>query len=157
VADLVTHAASAVLVKSATGWRYPAVFVLGTLAPDIFCRLPSIVLGGIHNYLVELPPVFTHIWQPLHQPFGMILLAYALCLFFQETIRKAVFFNLVGGMGLHLALDMAQDHHGAGYQLFFPFSTHAVEWALIGSEATVYWAIPLSLLAGFVARKHLKR
>lgn len=157
MADLVTHAASAILVKAATGWRLPAVFVLGTLAPDMFCRVPSIVLGGIHNYVTELPPVVTHIWQPLHQPAGMVLLAYALCLFFQESTRKAVFFNLLGGMGLHLVLDMLQDHHGAGYQLLFPFSTHAVEWGLMGSESTVYWAIPLAMLAVLVTRKRLKR
>ncbi len=156
MADLVTHAASAVLVKAGTGWRLPAVFVLGTLAPDLFCRVPSIVLGVIHNYVMELPPVATHIWQPLHQPVGMTLLAYLLCLLFQERVRMAVFFNLLGGMALHLVLDMLQDHHGAGYQLLFPFSTHAVEWGLIGSESTVYWAIPLAVLAGLVIRKRLK-
>ena len=157
MADLVTHAAGAVLFKAAVGWRFVAVFVFGALAPDIFCRIPSIVLGGIHNYVVPLPPVLTHVWQPLHQPAGMVLLAYALCLFFQEAVRKTVFFNLLGGMGLHLVFDMLQDHHGAGYQLFFPFSTHAVEWGLIGSESTVYWAIPLAIVAGVVTQRHLKR
>ena len=155
MADLVTHAASAVLVKSATGWRYPAVFVLGTLAPDVFCRIPAIVLGAIHNFMVELPPAATHIWQPLHQPVGMILLAYLMCLFFKDTVRRPVFWNLLGGMALHLALDLIQDHQGAGYQLFFPLDSRGYELGLMGSEATVFWAIPLAVLAGFMVRKRL--
>ncbi len=156
MADLVTHAASAVLLKSITGWRYPAVFVLGTLAPDIFCRVPAIVFGGIHNNFMALPPVATNIWQPLHQPLGMTLLAYFLCMFFEQPVRKAVFINLLGGMALHLGLDLLQDHHGAGYPLLFPFSQQGFEFGIIGSEATVFWAIPLAVVAALVCRRRLK-
>ena len=83
---------------------------------------------------------------------GLVLLAFLTCFLFQETVRASVFWNLLGGMALHLGLDLLQSHHGAGYLLGFPFSDFAWELGAIGSEATVGWAIPLSLLAWFVYR-----
>jgi len=56
-------------------------------------------------------------------------------------------------MALHLALDVLQSHHGAGYMLMFPLATGSFEFGWIGSEATVPFALPLSGLAALVGYK----
>jgi hypothetical protein len=152
VGDLLTHGAAAVLLKVGVRGRFIPVFVLGTVMPDLCSRVPAIGLGYVHVHLVRVSPFLTHGWQPLHQPIGLVLLAFLTCFLFQETVRSSVFWNLLGGMALHLGLDVLQSHHGAGYLLGFPFSDFAWELGVIGSEATVGWAIPLSLLAWFVYR-----
>jgi hypothetical protein len=153
VADLLTHGAVAVLVKAGTGWRYPAVFVAGTFAPDLASRVPAIGLGLVHVHWLALPPWLTHGWQPLHQPLGMFVLAYLLSMFFRVEERVAVFLNLVGGMALHMVLDVVQDHHGVGYLLGFPLSEGHWELGAIGSEATVWVALPMCAIAAVVASK----
>ena len=154
VADLVTHGAAAVLLKGGMGWRYTAVFVAGTLMPDVFSRVPAIALGWVHVHLIPLPVQAMTLWQPLHQPLGMLLMAYLLCHFFEARHRESIFWNLLGGMAFHLGLDLLQDHHGVGYQLAFPFSENVWELGLIGSEATVPIAVPLALIAFLVVRRH---
>ena len=153
MADLITHGAAAILVKAGSGWRHVPVFVAGTLAPDVFSRVPAIITGLVHVHLVALPTQAMTIWQPLHQPVGMTLLAYLLCLFFEVSVRRAVFWNLLGGMAVHLALDLLQGHHGAGYLLALPFSGVSFELDLVGSESTVWFSLPLALLALIVARR----
>ena len=153
MADLVTHGAAAVLVKAATGWRMAPVFVAGTFVPDVASRVPSIGLGLVHVHLVRLPEWLLFAWEPMHQPFGMLILAYLLCMFFPVAVRRSVFTNLMGGMFLHLLLDVFQSHHGAGYMLMFPFGTTSFEFGWIGSEATVPFAIPLGLLSAWVMYK----
>ena len=76
MADLLTHGAAAVLVKAATRWRMAPVFVAGTLAPDMLSRAPAIGLGLIHRHIIELPPALMYGWDPMHQPIGMVLLAF---------------------------------------------------------------------------------
>jgi len=153
VADLLTHGAAAVLVKAGTGWRYPAVFVAGTFAPDLASRVPAIGFGLIHVHWVSLPSWLTHGWQPLHQPFGLLVLAYVISMFFRVHDRVGVFLNLIGGMALHMFLDVLQDHHGVGYLLGFPFWEGHWELGAVGSEATVWVAVPLCILAAWVASK----
>ena len=152
MADLLTHGAAAVLTKVGTRGRFIPVFVLGTVMPDLCSRVPAIVMGYIHVHMIRVPSLLTHGWQPMHQPVGLVLLAFLASFFFREAVRASVFWNLLGGMALHLALDVLQSHHGAGYLLGFPFTDIAWELGLIGSEATVGWAIPLCILAWFSYR-----
>ena len=152
MADLITHGAVAVLVKASSRGAMPAVFVLGTVMPDVCARVPAMCLGYIHVHLTELPAWMTYGWQPMHQPLGMVLVAYLTSLMFVASQRRAVFWNVIGGMALHLLVDSFQDHHGAGYLLGFPFWEGTFEFALMGSEATVWWAIPLALGAWGMAR-----
>lgn len=152
MADLITHAAAAVLVKTATRWRYTPVFVAGSLAPDLFSRVPALVFGWLFTAGLPVPPVLTYGWDVLHQPLGMCLLAYVLTLFFGAEIRSRVFWNLLGGMFLHLGIDMLQHHLGAGYLLFYPLSDWAFEFGLIGSEDTVWVALPMAFCAAVATR-----
>jgi hypothetical protein len=152
VADLLTHGAVAVLAKAGTRWRMVPVFVGGTLAPDLFSRVPALSLGWVHTAIVPLPPVLTYGWDVLHQPVGMVVLAYLLALFFDVAIRASAFLNLLGGMFLHLAIDLLQHHYGAGYLLLYPFSDWDVEIGWLGSEDTV-WAAPFLVAAAVWAAK----
>jgi hypothetical protein len=156
VADLLSHAAIAVMLKAGTGWRMPAVFVAGTILPDVASRVPAIGLGYIHVHLVPMPEWLLFAWEPMHQPMGMCILAYLVSMFFGEHIRRPVFWNLLGGMALHLTLDVLQSHHGAGYMLGFPFFTQAFELGWIGSEATVPLAAPLCVFAWWLVRKRMR-
>ena len=153
VADLLTHGAAALVVKAATSVRMASVFVAGTLLPDVASRVPSIGLGLVHVHIMRVPEWMLFAWEPLHQPFGMVLLAYLLSMLFSAQIRPAVFLNLLGGMALHMMLDLLQSHHGAGYMLMFPFSTASFELGWIGSEATVPAALPLVVFAIWLVRK----
>lgn len=156
MADLVTHGAAAVLLKAAYRGAMVPVFVLGTVAPDLFSRVPAILMGYVHVHLVSLPAWLTHGWQPLHQPVGLIILAYLMSMMFEAHVRQRVFANLTGGMALHYGIDLLQDHHGVGYLVGFPFWHGSFEFAMMGSEATVWWAVPLALAAGGLARLRLK-
>ena len=157
MADLLTHGAVAVLVKGATGWRMPAVFIAGTILPDVASRVPSIGLGYIHVHITPIPQWLLFAWEPMHQPLGMVLLAYLLSMLFHATVRAVVCLNLLGGMMLHLLLDAFQSHSGAGYMLAFPFSTSTFEFGWIGSEATVPFSIPLSILACWMIHRRCRR
>ena len=157
MADLITHSALAVIVKASTGWRMPAVFVAGTLLPDIASRVPAIGLGYIHVHLAEIPRWILFAWEPMHQPLGMVVCAYLASLFFSASHRFTVFLNLLGGMVLHMFLDVLQSHHGAGYMLAFPFHKSTFEFGWIGSEATAPFAVPLSLIAGWLVLRRSKR
>ncbi len=127
-----------------------ASFVAGNVLPDLLARLPAEAFILVQKAGLPVPPVLLHGWGPLHIPSGMLLASLALCLLFPRDQQRAVFANLLGGMLLHLAVDVLQDHAGAGYLLLFPFSTAPYELGWIGSEATVFIA-PLMALAALAA------
>ena len=153
MADLLTHGAAAVLTKAATRWSMASVFVAGTLIPDVASRVPSILLGFVHVHVARIPEWLLFAWEPMHQPMGMVVLAYLLSMLFPAACRVAIFGNLLGGMALHLLLDVIQSHHGAGYMLAFPFATNTFEFGWIGSEATVPFALPLTLASAWAIHK----
>ena len=152
MADLLTHGAVAVIAKAGIGWRMPAVFVAGTILPDVASRVPAMSLGFIHVHVTPIPQWMLFAWEPMHQPLGMLLLAYLISMFFGVAKRPAIFMNLLGGMALHLLMDLVQSHHGAGYMLGFPFATGSFELGWIGSEATVPVSLPLCVLAWWLVR-----
>ena len=94
-------------------------------------------------------------------PIGMVIVSYVVCMLFPEGKRAAVYLNLLGGMVLHLLIDVLQDHYGVGYPLLFPFWGKPFELGWIGSEATVTVAPVLGLCAVVVWwsrwRKHLRQ
>ena len=153
MADLITHGAVALMVKAATRVRMVSVFVAGTLLPDVASRVPSIGLGLVHVHILRVPEWMLFAWEPLHQPVGMVLLSYFLAMLFSAQVRTSVFLNLLGGMALHMMLDLLQSHHGAGYMLMFPFGMSSFEFGWMGSEATVPVSIPLGLLSIWLVRK----
>lgn len=153
MADLITHGCVALLVKAGTGRTHAAAFVAGTLAPDLLCRLPALVLRELHARVGPLPRELLYAWEPLHQPLGMVLSAFCLSMLFAVSTRRAVFLNLLGGMFLHLLVDMLQRHMGVGYLLLFPFDHTSFEFGWIGSEATVFVAPVLAPLTWLIWRR----
>ncbi len=148
MADLVTHMATGFLVKAVTRKGHTATLVLGTVLPDLVARAPGLVFARLREGGAPIPETFVHGPQVAHMPLGMLALGTLLALLFREKDRLEAWKNLVGGLFLHLALDLCQDHMGVGYMLFYPFSTHDFELGWFGSEATVLWApwlAPLSV------------
>ncbi|MCB9777697.1 MAG: hypothetical protein H6742_03965 [Alphaproteobacteria bacterium] len=149
--DLLTHGAAGLLV----GWGllgrragpWTPVFALGCLLPDALARVPGILTGEIHTKLHPLPDLLLYGFEPLHQPAGMALAAAALAAAFADGQRLRAFVALFGGMSFHLALDLLQHHEGAGHLLLFPLSDQSCELGLVGSEDSVYVAVPLALMA----------
>lgn len=137
MADLVTHFCSGALVGLAVRPRLAGALAFGAVLPDLSGRVPQMALA-----ILKLPIPDRVLWafDVAHQPVAQVLLAGAIALAFRAEDRREVGLALLGGVALHFGLDVLQDHHGHGYQLFFPFSTARWEAALIGSEATVAWA-----------------
>ena len=148
MADLVSHVALAAIIRSRFRRRYGLWFFLaGAILPDIFSRLPAMVFSEIDQRVVPIHGILVVGWEVCHQPVGMLLVSMIVALLFVQNLRTTIFFNLYGGMMLHLATDMFQNHQGLGYMLGFPFSNSMFELGLIGTEASVYAVVPLSLLA----------
>ena len=157
MADLVTHLCTGVMVKALSGRPHVPVFLLGTVAPDLFSRVPSMLLTQLGQWGWTVPPALVYSFEPLHLPAGMVLLAVVVSGLFVAADRRAVLGNFLGGMFLHLAVDLLQDHHGVGYVLGFPFIERPLELGWVSSEASVRWAPMLVLISLGLAlwrRKH---
>jgi hypothetical protein len=139
VADLITHGCVAFLAKAPSARTHVAAFVAGTLLPDLVSRVPSAALSRIARTVAPIDPTFIYCWDVLHLPVGMLGLAFALAQLFPAAVRRARFFwNLFGGMLLHLAVDVMQSHLSSGYLLLWPFSTAGFELRWMGSEDSVF-------------------
>lgn len=145
--DLVTHAAIAYLFRVGTGRRHVPAFVAGSYAPDLLCRVPALFFTMVNARVAPMPDVLIYGWEPLHTPIGMLLSSFLLSRLFVPTQRNAVFGNLFGGMLLHLALDVLQEHWGVGHLLLFPVTSWSYELAWVGSEDSVFAAPVLGLAA----------
>jgi hypothetical protein len=152
VADLITHACTALLAKlPARRPVHVATFLAGTALPDLIGRVPSMALTRIRYTLPDIPEALIYPWNVVHMPFGLLCAAYLLAFVFPQEDRPPVFRNLVGGGLLHLAVDLLQFHFGVGYLLLFPFSTWDYEIGCIGSEDTVRIVPVLAPLTALLA------
>lgn len=157
MADLISHACAALLWRAARPRPHTPSFVAGNLLPDLLARVPAIALTRLHDQLgVAVPEGLIYGFSPLHLPVGMLLSSYALALLFPAGERRGVFRALLSGMALHLAVDLLQNHYGAGYALFYPLSLYSWELGWMGSEDTVYLAPPLVALTALVWRRRLR-
>ena len=152
MADLVSHVACGLIVKGATRGPLTSAMIAGTILPDIGARVPALGFSALGKLGIEIPTTFSYIFEALHMPLGLLLACYLISLVFVVEQRRTAFLNLLGGAGLHLALDLAQHHLGVGYLLLFPFSTADFEFGWIGTEATVYAAPALGPAAWFFWR-----
>jgi hypothetical protein len=149
MADLITHAAVAVLAQRLVRSPQVACLVAGSVLPDLLSRLPSMFFAEVDRRVHPLPTLLQFGWEPFHLPVGMLLASMGLALLFPEAHRRQVLAALLGGMALHLGLDLLQDHLGQGYLLGFPFIRGSFELGWIGSEATVPWAPLLVAIAAW--------
>lgn len=157
MADLITHACTALLWRAWRPRAHTPSFVAGSLLPDLLSRVPAIGLTRLHDQLGwDIPDALIYGFSPLHLPIGMLLSGYVLSLLFPREQRRGVFVALLKGMALHLAVDLLQYHYGAGYALFYPLSLWSGELGWMGSEDTVYLAPPLVLGTAWVWRRRLR-
>ena len=149
MADLVTHIATGLLFKGVTRGRHAPLFVLGTVVPDVCGRVVGMGLSELEG-LVAVPDVLVYGPGVVHMPLGMVAFTLLVSQLFRADQRRDVWANLLGGAMLHLAVDVLQHHTGTGYALLFPLSEWHWEAGLIGSEATVPWALPLLAVSALV-------
>ena len=159
MADLISHALSAVLVRGRrTADPVLLWFVTGTILPDLLSRAPFVALrlvqslGFIPEYSLQ------ENWIPLgfnfpHTPAGIGLVALLCAVLVPRWLITplprlgfALWLSL-GGL-LHLAIDLLQEHLQAGYFLFYPFSVRAFELGLVRSDGSVLF---LPVLIGLTA------
>jgi len=158
MADLITHAAVAWLLRLRSRDRVAVeLFVVGAVLPDVVSRVPSIALTSLRDQGLPVPPALLVGWEPLHMPVGMVVLSALLAVLFAPEGRGRAFRNLLGGMGLHLLVDLLQDHMGVGYLLGFPLRLPSVELGLIGPEATVLVVPVLAVAVALGARWRRRR
>lgn len=153
MADLITHAALGLLFKRGQRALWPtrpphlASFSLGSVLPDLLGRVPADTAVALASHGLRVPDLLLYGWGPLHIPAGMVSLSAGLSLLFRSDQRRAVFANLLGGMLLHLLLDLFQDHAGGGYLLLFPLSDRPYELGWLSTEGTLWLAPVLAGLA----------
>jgi len=142
MADLVTHVSSALLVKAGTRRPHAVLLATGVLLPDIAARAPGIMVDILLP--AGEPPLLAVLLGAglFHTPVGVALTAALLSLLFVERQRLLVFWNLLAGGLLHIAVDLLQRHEVAGYALAAPFSYTGFELGWISTEATL-WVAPV--------------
>ena len=150
--DLFAHFASGYLLSYSSKFRrYTALFVLGTVLPDVLTRIPEIVLQRFLGF-----PVF-HFFNALHTPVGVTFASYILSYAFPEEERKFVFTWLLSGSLIHIALDLLQKQfYRAVYMPFFPFSTEPVQWGLYHYNASLIFFLPLLIITSYLWRLQKK-
>ncbi len=153
MADLVTHLATALLPGALVGRRIAAV-ALGTALPDLGARVAPMALEALQQRGLPVPDGLILAFGVLHEPLPLVLLCAVLAGAFAPGVRVPTLLGLWLGCGIHLALDVTQDHHGQGYFLLAPFHLGRYELGWIGSEATVDWApgLAIATAAAWLAR-----
>ncbi len=151
MADLVTHTTVVLLPALLARWRMGGVCVAGAVLPDVFGRVVPLGLDLVHRHVVPVPEPLIWPWPALHEPLGALATTALLTLSFVPEQRRAAFWAAALGVASHTALDVLQDHQGAGYLLLAPCSLTRLELGLVGSEASVVVAWPLLAATALVA------
>jgi hypothetical protein len=168
MADLISHALSAVLVR---GRRTPDPVLLwlvtGTILPDLLSRAPFVALRLIQSLGFMPKYSLQETWIPLgfnfpHTPAGIGLVALLCAMVVPRwlisplpRLQFALWLSL-GGL-LHLAIDLLQEHLQPGYFLFYPLSVRAFELGLVRSDGSVLFLPVLIGLTGLLMIPWLRR
>jgi membrane-bound metal-dependent hydrolase YbcI (DUF457 family) len=142
---LATHVLAAYLVKNAAGIRPLALFLLGTILPDILSRVPFFVIPGLFWAV-----------KALHSVFVIVLACLLLSYLFPERGRRQAFKILLAGALLHIFLDLFQLSIYPGYMWFFPFSTYAFNLGLFWPEEPLF-ALPFLALVSLAVYLRTRR
>ncbi|MCB9758280.1 MAG: metal-dependent hydrolase [Alphaproteobacteria bacterium] len=137
MADLVTHIATALIVKAVTRAPHTGVLVLGVVLPDLAARGPTVVFSRLSLWGASLPDWMVHGFGVLHMPLGFLALTLLVSLAFVPEDRGRAWGQLLAGCALHLGVDLLQFHVGVGYPLLYPFSTWHYELGWMGTEDSV--------------------
>ena len=140
--DLAVHVCAAVVGGKAI--RDPAgraLFYLGNCLPDLAQK--ALNLGAAS------PVSFTEI---THSPFGILCLAYAAAMLFEEGWRPRAFRLLLAGSFLHLLMDASKSYLGHGVILWaFPLGLTRYEFGWYPPEVSPILLLPWAVAAAVAA------
>jgi len=147
--DLFTHFATGYLLgRTRFVKRYIAALVIGTMLPDVFTRIPGIVL----QEFLHLP--IYHFFSAFHTPAGLLLICYLLSFAFTQQERKLTFFYLFFGAMLHFFIDLMQrQFHEGIYMPYFPLRFKTIQWGWFDINASVYLFPLLFVLVIWIWKK----
>ncbi len=150
--DLAVHLCAGILgskfIRDPAG---RALFVAGNCLPDLAQK--TLALG------FASPIDFA---EATHTPAGILCLAYAASMLFEEGWRRRAFRLLALGSLLHILMDTAKDCLGCGViDWGFPFSLHRVEFGLYPVEESptllLPWALGAVLLVEMIGALRRRR
>lgn len=133
------------LTHSLVGWitgktikQEVSLVVVGSLIPDItkLYLLFDLILQEQADDL----------FLPIHTPFGALLIALIIALFFQDV--KKAFIPLMIGVATHFILDMFLLNVSGGMPLLFPFSWE--EWQLDLIRSDDYTMTIVAIIAALI-------
>ncbi len=149
--DLFAHFTSGYLIS-----RYPhlrgftALIVLGAVLPDLLTRVPEIFFDrflGLNVY---------HAVEIFHSPTVLFLVAFALSLLMDRSLRFQAFSSIFLGSLVHVVLDLMQIQFGESvYMPYFPFSFVKIEFGFFHFNASIAifpLLLPLVTIAFLVSR-----
>jgi hypothetical protein len=131
--DLFAHFSSAYLPSRYRQFRqYDALFVLGTVLPDLLARIPIVIFVRWLQFPLE------YFFRAIHTPIGMLIACYIFSFLFERSTRFKCFLWLAAGSCLHLVLDLMQQQFFEGtYTPFVPFSIKTVQWGWFHYNASL--------------------
>ncbi len=148
--DLMTHLLVPYTLGrlSLKGRQNLALLCLGAVLPDLFSRVPAIVLGKTQAAWV---------FSAFHTPAGVLVLCLGAAFLFPREIRKSCLGWLLAASGVHFFLDLLQKTVLAGnYYWFFPLSFKRFQIELFWPDESVY-AVPVLLVLALAAEFYIRR
>lgn len=121
--DWLTHSLIGWIIGKTTKQEI-SLLIIGALIPDI-TKLYLLFNSGYNTMAMDF-------FLPLHTPFGALLIALLISLFFQD-ITKAII-SLVIGLASHFILDFFLINVSGGMPLLFPFNWDEWQYGLIRSD-----------------------
>ncbi len=143
--DLFTHFTTGIVLSrfGLSNYRL-SLFVLGSIFPDLFARIPTILSKLLFDKNID------EFIIPFHTPIGIMLLLYLFVHLFERRIRGEAFLIMALGSALHLFLDVLQrQFFQSDYFLFFPFCFYAPKIDLFHYDESVNWFFPECILVVF--------
>lgn len=145
--DVGTHVVSAYLLGNRLKAKKLAIFLAGSIVPDLLTRTFYLFVSGQVYYYV----------YPLHTPFGLFFAALLCAQFFRKRLLFFKWFSL--GILFHLFLDLLQKKiYPDGYSWLFPFSAQSFHIPLFWPHESLF-ILPFLLIPAciIVLIKKIKR
>ncbi|MFH0978896.1 MAG: metal-dependent hydrolase [Candidatus Woesearchaeota archaeon] len=123
--DWISHILLALIIGEVLNVRKKSLIVIGAVIPDIL-KIATFMSFFNVDYTLAYKILF-----PFHTPFGSLIVACIIALFFEYKYTTTVRLLSIG-WGSHFLLDMLQTHPAFGETLiFFPFSWTNIELSIL--------------------------
>jgi hypothetical protein len=139
MSDWLTHSLVGWIAGKITGLEV-SLLLLGSVLPDI--NKIYLVFQWVLNIRTDT------FFFPLHTPFGALLLAGGVALFFRDALKA--FLSLGVGIVFHFTLDVLLVEVGGGEPLLFPLSWQGWQLGVIPASDYDLWITLYVLIASFI-------